>query len=68
MIARLADSVGAVYSKVPGADERNYLIDHSTAVLLINPQGQLQGIFAAPHSAKTMASGFLAIRERARAL
>jgi protein SCO1 len=66
-IARLAESVGAVYAKVPGSSERNYLIDHSTAVLLVNPQGKLQGVFAAPHVAKNMVQGFLKIREQAGA-
>jgi protein SCO1/2 len=67
VIARLADSVGAVYNRVPGSSDDTYLIDHSSAVLLINPQGELQGIFAAPHAAKTLASGFHKIRERVRA-
>jgi protein SCO1/2 len=66
-IALLADSVGAVYTKVPGSNDRNYLIDHSTAVLLVNPQGRLQGIFAAPHLATDMVQGFLKIREQAGA-
>jgi protein SCO1 len=63
MIARLADSVGAVYARAPGSRGVNYLIDHSTAVLLINPQGALQGVFAAPHAAKEMVHGFAKIRE-----
>jgi protein SCO1/2 len=61
-IARLADSVGAVYAKVPGTSERHYLMDHSTAVVLINPRGQLQGIFAPPHVPDRVVQGFLKIR------
>lgn len=64
-IAQLADSVGAVYARVPGSSEANYLIDHSTAVLLVNPQGRLQGIFAAPHVAQGVVDGFVKIRARA---
>jgi protein SCO1 len=63
MIARLAGSVGAVYARAPGSRGANYLIDHSTAVLLINPQGALQGVLAAPHTAKEMMQGFAKIRE-----
>lgn len=63
-IARLADSVGAVYSKVPGSSADNYLVDHSSAVVLINPRGDLQGVFAAPHVAKDMVQGYLKIREQ----
>lgn len=62
-IKRLADSVGAIYARVPGSRGANYLIDHSTAVLLVNPQGALQGVFAAPHVAKDMVQGFAKIRE-----
>ncbi len=63
VIKRLADSVGAVYAKVPGSSGSNYLIDHSTAVLLINPDGKLQGVFAAPHVAKDMVQAFAKMRE-----
>lgn len=66
-IARLADSVGAVYSRHPGSSPESYLIDHSSAVLLINPQGRLQGVFAAPHAAEDMLQGYLRIRERSGA-
>lgn len=62
VIARLADSVGAVYTKVAGTTDQNYLIDHSSSVLLINPQGRLQGVFAAPHVAAEMARGFAKLR------
>ena len=67
VIARLADSVGAVYTKVPGSSADSYLVDHSSAVLLVNPQGRLQGIFAAPHVAQDMVQGYLKIREQAGA-
>lgn len=63
VIARLADSVGAVYARAPGSSGSNYLIDHSTAVLLINPNGALQGVFAAPHVAKDMVQAFAKMRE-----
>ena len=63
VIARLAASVGAVYARAPGSSDGNYLIDHSTAVLLINPDGKLQGVFAAPHVAKDMVQAFAKMRE-----
>jgi protein SCO1/2 len=64
MIRRLTDSIGADYEKHVGSTADNYLIDHSTAVYLINPQGRLQGIFAPPHEAADMVKGFQKIRER----
>ena len=63
VIARLAESVGATYAKVPGSSDSSYLVDHSTAVLLINPQGQLRGVFAVPHVAHDMVQGLLKIRD-----
>ncbi|HSW24489.1 MAG TPA: SCO family protein [Burkholderiaceae bacterium] len=63
VIKQLADSVGAVYARAPGSSDSNYLIDHSTAVLLINPDGKLQGVFAAPHVAKDMVQAFAKMRE-----
>lgn len=65
MIARLADSVGAVYEKHSMGSDGNYLMDHSTAVHLINPQGQLQGVFAPPHVAAEMLAGYRKIRQSA---
>lgn len=63
-IAPLADSVGAVWARVPGGTDSSYLIDHSSAALLINPRGRLQGVFAAPHTARRLADGLQRIRAR----
>jgi cytochrome oxidase Cu insertion factor (SCO1/SenC/PrrC family) len=35
-------------------EDRDYLVDHGSAVLLINPQGRLQAVFQAPHRAGRM--------------
>jgi protein SCO1/2 len=61
-IARLAQSVGVVYAKVPGKTETDYLIDHSSAVLLTDPDGRLHAVFAAPHVPQKVVQGFLKIR------
>lgn len=67
VIAQLASSVGAVYEKHAANSAGYYLVDHSSAVLLVNPQGRLQGVFALPHVAADMVKGFQKIRERAGA-
>ena len=64
VINRLTDSMGVVHEKHAGSTADNYLIDHSTAVYLINPKGRLQGIFAPPHDVADMVKGFQKIRER----
>ena len=53
---KLARGMSFVYAKVPGATPETYTMDHSSALMLINPQGQLAGFFTAPHVKKTLAS------------
>ena len=59
----LTRPLGVIYAKVPGEDSENYLVDHSSSVLLINPEGQLQAVLTAPHVADRMAEDFLIVRE-----
>jgi protein SCO1/2 len=47
---KLGASLGFVYVKVPGATPESYNIDHSSALMLVNPQGQLAGFFMPPFS------------------
>lgn len=47
-IDRLAGAMGFVYMKVPGGSPDTYTIDHSSALILINPQGQVAGYFTQP--------------------
>lgn len=52
MIQALTLQTSVVYMKVPGAsgNENDYLVDHSSSVLLINPKGQLTAFLKAPHT------------------
>jgi protein SCO1/2 len=63
-LARLSESLGVVYAKVPGGAPDQYLMDHSTAVLLTDPRGRLRGIFSAPHTPHQIVQGFLKIRQQ----
>jgi len=67
-IAHLGDSLGIGFAKVHGASSASYQIDHSSNVLLIDPQVRLHGIFAAPHVARDLVAGFVEISRRARRL
>jgi len=53
-IKKMTQQLNAVYRKAKGAsgDIKNddYLIDHSSALMLINPNGNLQSILTAPHA------------------
>jgi len=52
MIQALALQASVLYMKVPGesGSDSDYLIDHSSSILLINPKGQLVAILKAPHT------------------
>ena len=52
MIQALTLQTSVVYMKVPGAsgNEKDYLVDHSSSILLINPEGQLAAFLKAPHT------------------
>lgn len=45
---RLGASMGFVYMKAPGSTAETYTIDHSSALILVNPQGQVAGYFTQP--------------------
>jgi protein SCO1/2 len=43
-------------------DDTEYSVEHSGAILLINPQGQLHALFSAPHDPINLAKEFATIR------
>jgi protein SCO1/2 len=59
----LTSSLGVIYAKVEGDDPDNYLVDHTSSVLLVNPKGELQAVMSAPHTPAQLARDFLSIRE-----
>jgi len=63
-LSKIADSLGVVFGKAPGTTPDIYLMDHSSAVLLTNPEGKWRGVFAAPHVPQHIVDGFLAILRR----
>ena len=52
MIQALTLQTSVLYMKVPGSSgkEDDYLVDHSSSIILINPKGQLAAFLAAPHT------------------
>jgi protein SCO1/2 len=48
-IRKLAGGLGIFFEKQPAVDG-NYGVDHSAAVLLIDPNGELKAVFGAPHA------------------
>lgn len=53
-IAKVADAYHAAYQIVPASP--HYLMNHTTAVFLIDPQGRLRGLFAYNEKPETLAA------------
>lgn len=59
-LERMSHEMGVVYNKVVSKNNTDsYDIDHTGAVILLNPQGKLSGFFTAPHQANLLAEDYL---------
>lgn len=64
-LTKLAKQFGVIYMRPPGQeDETNYVIDHSSTVILVDPEARLHAIFTPPHEPETMAADFAKIHAR----
>lgn len=61
-LAKLAQQFGVYYKILDAADGQNYTVDHSTAVLLIDPKVQLRAVFT-QHAPDIMAADLKKILE-----
>lgn len=57
-IDALARQMSVLYIKLKPETGNNYTIDHSGAILLINPQGKLHAVFTAPLDAEKMVKDY----------
>jgi protein SCO1 len=57
---RLTAGLGLAQVRNPGAGS-DYTVDHSTALVLIDPEARLAGYFSAPHSRDAIASDLAAL-------
>lgn len=62
-IRALTEPLGIYFSKVDIPDG-DYTVDHSAAVLLINPEGQFHALFSGPHRAEDYVHDLPLIMER----
>jgi protein SCO1/2 len=58
----LTRHLGILYMRVAGRED-HYTVDHSAAILLIDPEARLAALFSAPHDAEKIASAFLKVRD-----
>lgn len=47
-LAEITRALGIAYAKVPGATPESYQMDHSAAMILLNPQGQIAAYLTPP--------------------
>jgi protein SCO1/2 len=57
----LADATSSVFFVPEGQGSDNYLVDHSSNVILLNPAGQLHAILTPPHTPEQLAGDFARI-------
>lgn len=50
----LARDVGIAHARHGEPQDDDYMVDHGSAILLVNPEGRLQALFQAPHRADVM--------------
>ena len=58
----LTRQLGILYGKVEGSAADNYLVDHSAAIILFDPDGAFRAVFGVPHDPTLIANDFLAIK------
>lgn len=52
----LARDLGIVHVRHGEAGDDDYMVDHGSALLLVNPEGRLQALFQAPHRSATISA------------
>ena len=57
-LAPLTKDLGVFFQRNDTADKKNYTVDHSAAIYLINPKGQLVALFSPPQAADKMAADY----------
>jgi protein SCO1/2 len=61
-LTQLTRQLGIYWEREPPDADGNYPVGHGTAVLLIDPEGRLLGVFQAPHDALDIAERFRQMR------
>lgn len=58
----LAGQVNIAFGKVPGDEPGSYLVDHSAALVVVDPRARYVGFIKPPHQAENIAAIMSAIR------
>ena len=62
-ILTLTRQLGILYAKAEGSGSEDYLVDHSAAIILFDPEGKFRATFGVPHEPGAIADDFLAIKQ-----
>lgn len=57
-LSKVLDSLGLAQVRIPATQGDNYSIEHSTAIVLLNPKGQMAGYWKAPLVTAQLAADF----------
>jgi len=61
---QLTKQLGIAYMKATKSGAKNYDVEHSGAILVLNPKGEWVALLSAPHSGKEIAQSFLRIQQQ----
>jgi len=62
-LASFAKQVSAVYSLPKDRSTKDYLVDHSSSIILINPNAQVHAIFTPPQKPDLLAADYIKLRD-----
>jgi protein SCO1/2 len=60
-LGRFTQMVGIAYAKVPGNTPQTYTMDHTAALVLIDPKGRITAYFTPPHKLDVMSADLITI-------
>jgi len=62
-IKALSRPMGVMYMRAPGSEAKeNYLVDHSSSIMLLDPRGEWHAMFPAPHDVAGIVEEFTKLR------
>ncbi len=64
-LERFTRRLGVVYARHDHGGTAEYVVDHSSSILLVDPAAELKAVFSVPHDAAAMARDFTALRQGA---
>jgi protein SCO1/2 len=60
-LARFTQMMGIAYAKAPGNTPQNYTMDHTAALILMDPKGRITAYFTPPHHMDVMSADLINI-------